>query len=369
MTVAEALRPGRGLSMRWRGEIKRVRSYELAFTFVLVITNILVSACPAEAQSQPTQDILRIDTDLVTTLFTALDRQRRFVTNLQAEDLKIFEDGIEQEIAFFEQETSRPLTLVIVADLSKSQERTLAEQKRAATVFLNSVISAEKDNVALVSFTGRPKLEQPFTDDLKSLSEAINWLEIYFPPTNPLCEEYRPVEVEYHCWSSIWDAVSATSNILLARTPESLRRAIVLLSDGDDSSSMITLDEAAESALKHNATIFSIGIGDPKRYRIDRSALRRLSERTGGRAFFPRDEAQLQAAFAQIQQEMRSQYVIAYSPKNRLRDGSYRQVKIEVVNPQQRRRRLQLFYRHGYYARKDTEASRNHHEDTEARSP
>ncbi len=312
------------------------------------------SISTSEASSSKTttqeQDVVRVDTDLVNIPFTVLDRNRRFITDLKKVDIRILENGVEQEILLFEQETARPVTMVIVADLSKSQERTLSDQKRAANAFISSVIAAGKDRVALVSFTGQPRLEQQLTTDVARLSSAVDRLEIEFPPSNPLCEEYRPVHVEHHCWSSIWDAVWATTKHILSKTEPTSRRTMILLSDGDDSSSKISREETAEFALLHNTVVYSIGIGDSKRYRIDRSALRKLSERTGGRAFFPKGDDQLNSSFAQIRQELRSQYVLAYSPSNRLRDGAFREVKIEIVNREQRRRRLQLLYRRGYYA-------------------
>lgn len=329
-----------------------MQSRTVRFLLILLALGAFSGQASSQAQHpvQQESDVVRVDTDLVNVLFTVIDRNRRFVTDLRKEDIKVLENGVEQEIILFEQETERPVTIVLVADLSKSQERSLADQKHAASAFISSVVAAGKDRVALVSFTGRPRVEQQLTTDVASLVKAVDRLEIEFPASNPLCEEYRPVEVEYHCWSSIWDAVWATTHHILARTDPTSRRAMILLSDGDDSSSKIRGQDAAEYALRHNTFVYSIGIGDRKRYRIDRDALKKLSERTGGRAFFPRKDTELSAAFAQVQQELRSQYVLAYSPKNRQRDGAFREIKIEIVNREQRRRRLKLHYRSGYYA-------------------
>jgi len=338
-----------------------VQSQIIAFLILLVLVtssgqclsqSSSTSQAASDSATSREQDVIRIDTDLVSIPFTVLDRDRRFITDLRKEDIRVLEDGVQQEILLFEQETARPLTMVIVADLSKSQERTLSDQKRAANAFISSVVAAGRDRVAVVSFTGRPRLEEQLTTDVARLSSVVDRLEIEFPPSNPLCEQYRPVHVEHHCWSSIWDAVWATTNHILSKTDPTSRRTMILLSDGDDSSSAISRDEAAEFALKHNTVVYSIGIGDSKRYRIDRGALRKLSERTGGRAFFPKDDNQLKASFAQIRQELRSQYILAYSPSNRLRDGTFREVKIEIVNREQRRRRLRLLYRRGYYVGK-----------------
>jgi VWFA-related protein len=147
--------------------------------------------------------------------------------------------------------------------------------------------------------------------------------------------------------TAIWDTIWATTNEIMAATPERTRRAIILLSDGADSSSRLKRDEAVEAALKSNTVVYSIGIGDDD---FDEGALKKIAERTGGRAFFPEDEQRLRAAFAQIQQELRTQYLISYAPTNKAHDGTFRQVRIDVVNPELQKQKLQLTYRRGYFA-------------------
>ena len=141
---------------------------------------------------------------------------------------------------------------------------------------------------------------------------------------------------------------------LLATTPEGTRRAIVLLSDGDDTSSTIKRQDVIDYAIKSDVVVYSIGIRDAtfSEGKLDTGALNKISDRTGGRAFFPLRSGDLQAAFAQIDQELRSQYLVAYSPTNKLRDGSYRRIRIEVINPELRQSKPQLLFRQGYYAKK-----------------
>ena len=301
---------------------------------------------------EPEADVLKIDTDLVNTVFTAVDRDRHFITTLRSSDVRIYENDTPQEISLFERETDRPLTLVILVDTSKSQERTLPDEKRAAKAFLHSVVRPEKDKVAVMSFTGRPRVDQPLTEKMERLNRAIDILRVEFPANNPTCEEERPVQEDPLCWTSIWDAVWASSGEVLIHAGENSRRAVILLSDGDDTSSVIKRQDAIDSAVKNNVAVYSIGIGDPELYKVEKDSLRKLSDRTGGRAFFPRDEGELQAAFRQIQEELRSQYVVGYSPKNKARDGSHRRIKMEIVNPELRKQNLQLIYREGYYAQK-----------------
>jgi Ca-activated chloride channel family protein len=142
---------------------------------------------------------------------------------------------------------------------------------------------------------------------------------------------------------------------LLVKTPEGTRRAIVLLSDGDDTSSTIKRQDVIDYAIKSDVVIYSIGIRDAAfpDGKLDSSALNKISGRTGGRAFFPIRASELQAAFARIDQELRSQYLVAYSPTNKLRDGSYRRIRLEVSSPELRQSKAQLLYRQGYYAKKN----------------
>lgn len=320
----------------------------------------LVRSEPAKPAASPSNrpapdasddEIIRTETDLVNNLFTALDNQRHFITTLRQEDVRILENGVPQKIDVFQRETDLPLSLALVIDLSKSQERTLPQEQKAAGEFLDTVIRADRDQAAAVSFTGNALMEQDLTNDKTRIRNAINRLRIDLPPNDPNCEDDASVQEEPRCWSGIWDAVWASTNEVLSHTPERTRRAVILLTDGDDTSSMTKKDELIDFALKHNVTVYGIGIGDRELYKIDEGALRKVCERTGGRAFFPLNDAELRGAFAQIEQELRSQYLIAYSPQNKARDGSFRQIKIDVVNPELRKQKLRLLYRQGYYAR------------------
>jgi VWFA-related protein len=304
------------------------------------------------AFEEPEPEVVRVETNLVNTVFTAVDRDRHFITTLRANDLRIYENDAPQTISLFERETDRPLTLVILVDTSKSQERTLPDEKKAAKAFIRAVVRPDKDKVAVISFTGVPRVQQQLTENVSRLNRAIDSLRVQLPANNPDCEEERPVQEDPLCWTSIWDSVWESASEVLGQGDENSRRAIILLSDGDDTSSTIKRQDAIDAAVKNNVAVYSIGIGDPELYKVEQDSLRKISDRTGGRAFFPRDEVELGRAFAQIQEELRSQYVIAYSPQNRLRDGSHRRIRMEIVNLELRKQKLQLIYRQGYYAPK-----------------
>jgi VWFA-related protein len=142
-----------------------------------------------------------------------------------------------------------------------------------------------------------------------------------------------------------------TSNNVLAKSTGVRRRAIILLTDGYDTTSRLSSKVAVDRALAAETVIYAIGIGDSKALGVDRGPLKSLAERTGGRAFFPDKKFDLNAAFAEIEQELRTQYLIAYSSTNKKRDGAYRKITIEITNPELRQQKLELRHRPGYFAK------------------
>src|SRR5712664_793676 len=316
---------------------------------------------PAKPEDETTlhsDEVIRVDTNLTNILFTAADKQKRFVTNLKREDIRVLEDGVPQEIFTFQQNVDLPLSLAILIDTSGSEERTLPEEKAAARSFLETVVRANKDEAAVVSFTGEVTLEQGLTGNIGRLRRAIDKVE-FVPPsgyigggvvvggTPPISGTQQTLAGS----TAIWDAIWATSNELLTDSAEHQRRAIILLTDGEDTISQVRMQEAISRALKADALIYAIGIGDRYNFGINESALKKITEGTGGRAYFPRNERELRDAFGQIERELREQYLIAYSPSNKTRDGSYRRVTIEITNPELRKDNLRLAYRPGYFAK------------------
>jgi VWFA-related protein len=295
-------------------------------------------------------------------LFTAQDKNRRLLTDLKQADVRLIEDGQPQEITDFARQVDLPLSLAILIDTSASQERTLPEEKAAAKSFIQSVVRPTKDEVSIISFTGEATLEQGMTNNVARLGRAIDRVQ-FVPPsgyigggviaggTPPLSGGNQAAFGS----TAIWDAIWITSDEVLKNAPDKTRRAIILLSDGVNTYGKKKLDDAIQAALKNEAVIYSIGVGDDFAFQgVDKGALNKISERTGGRAFFPRDEAELRQAFTQIQIELRSQYLIAYESSNQKRDGSYRKVEIQLVNPELAKQKVKLTHRQGYFAKSDS---------------
>lgn len=305
----------------------------------------------------PDDEVIKVDTEVVNVLFTAQDKNKRLLTTLKQEDVQILENGKPQEIVAFSRQIDLPLSLAILIDVSASQERTLPEEKAAATSFLETVVRPSKDEVCVISFTGEATLEQGMTNNLARLRRAVANVK-FVPPsgyigggviagTPPISGGNQAVQGS----TAIWDAIWVTSDEILGPAPERTRRAIILLSDGVNTFGKKKLDDAVQAALRSEAIIYSIGIGDNFYSGVDKGSLNKISERTGGRAYFPRDEGELREAFSQIQEEMRSQYLIAYEPADQKRDGSYRKIEIQLANQQLQKEKIKVTHRQGYFAK------------------
>jgi Ca-activated chloride channel family protein len=303
----------------------------------------------------------RIESDATNVLLTAKDSKGRFVTSLRPADVRVLEDGVEQQVSLFERETDAPVSLALLVDASASQEKVMGEEQTAASAFVRTVLRPGKDSASVVSFTGVTRLDQPLTEDPDQLLSAIARLKVEYTADTPACrDENAPEEVVLRCRTGVWDAVVLSIREVLSKTPERTRRAVILLSDGDDTSSKLRIYQAVEYAVRNDTVVYSIGIRD-RHFRegeMRRDFLRDISEQTGGRAFFPKDAEDLAAAFAQIQDELRSQYLISYTPTNRSTGGTLRKVQVEIANPALRKEKLHLFYRQGYYARMKDEGGR-----------
>jgi Ca-activated chloride channel family protein len=271
----------------------------------------------------------RVNVDLINVFCSVWDKDTgAFVTNLTRENFAVYEDEKKQEIKNFARETNLPLTIAFLIDTSQSVAPKLKFEQEAAISFFHSVMR-EKDRAALVEFDSGVTLIQDFTSDPNKMAKQIKTLRAAGG-------------------TSLYDAVYLSCDEKLIR--EMGRKAIVILSDGEDQSSSHTFEQALEMALKAEAIIYSIsvnrggffGVGDTKNG--DR-VMKDFSEQTGGRAFFPFKVEDLDDAFRRINQELRSQYNIGYVSSNPARDGGYRKIDLRIAE-----KGLKLSFRKGYYA-------------------
>jgi Ca-activated chloride channel family protein len=285
------------------------------------------SALPSGISNQT----YRVSVDLVNVLCSVFDKNTNsFVTNLMQEDFSVYEDGKKQEIKNFARETNLPLTIAMLIDTSRSVAPKLKFEQEAATSFFQSILR-ETDRAMLVEFDSGVTLVQDFTNDPNKLAKGISKLRAAGG-------------------TALYDAIYITCDEKLIR--ETGRKALIILSDGEDESSRVSLQQATEMALHAEATTFAISISKGGFFGVGNSekgddVLEDIAKETGGRIFFPFKIDDLDDAFRQINQELRSQYSIGYLSTNPLRDGNYRKIEIKVSEGG-----LKLSHRKGYYAPK-----------------
>ncbi|HYE76249.1 MAG TPA: VWA domain-containing protein [Blastocatellia bacterium] len=303
-----------------------------------------------EAPIEESGQTLKVGTQLVNVLFSITDKQNRYINDLVKEDVTILEDGKPQEIFVFKRELDLPLTMAILVDVSGSEQYTLPQLKEAAGHFIESVIRPGKDTAAIIKFEGEATLMQGLTSNRARLRKGLDDIEfIAPPPVGILGGPTPPINGgSRQGGTSIHDSVVATCLDLLAREPG--RKMVLLVTDGQDTTSRMKLADAIDAALKAEVCIYSIGIGDPGYGGVNDGMLKKLSEATGGRAFIPKSIRDLNDAFTQLEQDMRQQYLLAYEPMNETPDGAFR--KLEVKVGKFKEKDIRIRHRRGYYAPK-----------------
>src|ERR1051326_7749446 len=325
---------------------------------LLLVLTVLVFGVEVRSQTEDQEDVVRVESNVTNLPFTVTNKQHQFITTLRAEDVRVLEDGVPQTLFTFQRETDRPLAIAFLIDVSISQAATLPDEKAAARSFIENVVKSNRDQVAILPFTGSAYFGQSLTRDVLNVYKGLERVEVAEPsylgtgkpvtgiPTGPRLPATPPEGT-----TAIWDAVALTSSNVLENAPGLRRRAIILLTDGIDTTSRLSLKEAVNRALEAETVVYVIGIGDNKMEGVFRDPLRDIAERTGGRAFFPDKKFDLNSAFAEIEQELRTQYLIAYSSTNKKHDGAYRKITIEITNPELRKQNLKLRHRPGYFAK------------------
>jgi Ca-activated chloride channel family protein len=306
------------------------------------------NARPQEREDDiPTSDdTVRLGTELVNLLFSAIDPSNRVVSDLRQEDVTVIEDGRPQQVFTFKREATLPINIAILMDLSGSQEYTFPQEKMAAGSFLRAIIRPGKDSASILTFQDDVELVQGLTSRLDILNRAFD--EIQYSRRFGVSSTRKQA-------TALYDAIYITADEVLAREDRRnasaeetvTRKACILLTDGVDNASMRKIEDAIDRAWRAGVVIYSIGVGDRFRFEgVREDVLRRLSEETGGRAYFPHGPDDLLDDFRQIESELRSQYLVAYSPSNTTRDGSFRRIEVRLAG----REGVRVIHRRGYYA-------------------
>ena len=310
-----------------------------------------VSNAPAQPEDDQSVATFKLQVNLVDMFFTVKDKQGNLVPHLTQDDCTVFEDKVPQKLKTFVAETHQPLTLGILLDTSGSQYRVLPLEQDVGGQFLERVLE-KKDEAFLLSFDVNVDLLQDFTNSSRMLSRAMSKAEINTAGGGgggiPGAGGGTIPSIGAPKGTVLYDAVYLASNEKM--TQETGRKAMILLTDGEDEGSTHKIQEAISAAQKSNVIVYCILIADRGFYGgfgySGYSAMKKLTDETGGRLIdVGNNGKKLEAAFQQIEDELRTQYVATYTPSNIKLDGTFRHVTVECkgdgLKPQVRK---------GYYA-------------------
>jgi VWFA-related protein len=298
----------------------------------------LESKIPEEPQSRDRGYTIGVNVDLVLMYTSVFDKSGRFVEGLKKDNFQVYEDGVAQNIASFSQEDV-PISMGILLDLSGSMRGKIDQINKAAVAFIRA--SNPQDQVFLIGFNENVELIQDFTSDVDEITDALD-------------------NVVVTGGTALYDAIYL--GVQKAHTGTKAKKAVVVITDGEDHDSYYKLDELVAKVQELDVQAFCVGflnaIPDKGLFghwsksvpEKARDALMRIAEETGGKAFFPDKTTDIQSIVSQIASELRNQYSIGYLSSNGARDGSFRRVKIELAGVSAASARLR--YRRGYYAPK-----------------
>jgi VWFA-related protein len=314
------------------------------------------SSQPAQSQQPADQnptETLKINVNVVQLFFNVKDKHGALIPSLTKNDFEIAEDGKPQTIKYFAAESNLPLTLGIMIDASGSQRNVIDMEKEVGGAFLKQILT-DKDEAYVMSFDITVDLLQDFTRDTRRLQTALNKAKVNVDYTSGGIPGMGggPVPTQNAPGTLLYDAVYLSSHDMLAK--EVGRKAMILLTDGQDEGSRLKLRDAIEAAQKADAIVYVLLCADRGFYGgmgySGEADMRKLTEQTGGRVINVGNKFdKLREAFDQIAAELRSQYNIGYVPTNLKLDGTYR--KLEIKNKQN----YKIQARAGYYAARSQE--------------
>jgi Ca-activated chloride channel homolog len=275
------------------------------------------------------QGKFRAGIELVSLSVTVTDGAK-YVTGLEEDDFDIFEDGTKQTISFFSH-LQQPVALAILLDTSNSMEEKIGTAQEAAIGFVRRM--KKNDAIEVIEFNSQVRIPQPFTNDVSLLERAIR---------------ATTVNGSTSLYNAIYVSLKQLKDERAKSAEEIRRQAIIVLSDGDDTSSVIEYDDVLDLAKRSETAIYAIGLRQPEtgrgKFKEAEFVLRQLSQETGGRVFFPTSVAELGKIYEQISEELSSQYSIGYTSKNPMRNGAWRKIEVRVNKPG-----LVARTRRGYY--------------------
>jgi Ca-activated chloride channel homolog len=263
----------------------------------------------------------RTSIDLVSLSVTVNNATQHYVGDLQQDDFVVLENGVAQRLTFFAK-TNVPLALALLVDSSASMEQALPIAQDAAIGFVRTL--DPRDTATIVDFDSRVETAQSFTSDVRALEEAVRRTQAGGATA---------------LYNAVYIALKEMRKQGAGDDNQGRRRAIIVLSDGDDTSSLVSFEELLDAVTESDTLIYTIGlgIGQPVGMRVDSGqgqfVLKRLAQQTGGRAFFPKEPRDLAGVYAEIRQELSRQYSLAYESNSARRNGEWRRITVRVNRP------------------------------------
>ena len=283
----------------------------------LLAAVIVASLAVAAARAQ--QPSFRTGVDLVSLNVTVSEGQH-YVTDLEQGDFSVYEDGVQQNVTFFNK-TNLPIALALLLDTSASMDTKLPTAQEAAVGFAKRL--RKQDLAEVIDFDNRVSVLQPFTNSAPELEQAIR---------------RTSAGGSTSLYNAVYIALKDLKKAVAKNADEIRRQAIIVLSDGEDTSSLLPFEEVLDLAKRSETAIYSIGLrdnesGGTKLFKEAEFVLKQFSQETGGRTFFPNQISDLSNVYGQIAEELSSQYTVGYTSKNPKRDGAWRRIVVRVNRP------------------------------------
>lgn len=296
---------------------------------VRATANSQATAAAPAGQEKP--QVFRAGIEVVSLNVTVTDPQGHYITDLGQDDFSVFEDGAKQELTYFNR-TNLPIALSLLIDSSASMEQRMENAQEAAIGFAKRI--RPQDLAQVVDFDSRVEIKLGFTNNVQALENAIRTTS-------------AGGSTALH--NAVYISLKELAKVK-AKNPDEIRRqAIVILSDGEDTSSLVSFEEVLELAKRSETAIYTIGLQPRetsalKGFREAEFVLRQLAHETGGRAFFAKQIDELKDVYAQIADELSSQYSMGYASKNPRRDGAFRRIVVQVARPNTTARTKRGYY-------------------------
>ena len=298
---------------------------------IALVAAALVAALVSTPSAPSAQGTFRTGVDVVSLNVTAVDPSNHYVTDLDQKDFAVFEDGVKQDLSFFTRK-QQAIALSLLLDSSASMEDKLPTLQIAATNFVKRLKS--NDLAQVIDFDSRVEIRQRFSANQNELQAAI---------------QQTSAGGSTSLYNAIYISLKELAKMKTGGDEDVRRQALVLFSDGEDTSSLISFDEVLELAKRSETAIFTIALRgadtQSKGFHEAEFVMRQLAQETGGRSFFPSKLDDLNGVYAEIADELASQYTLGYSSKNAKRDGAYRRIVVQID-----RQNVMPRTKRGYYA-------------------